>query len=45
MHIPVLLATHSGVSPKVAKVGPRMWLEEGDDLLAAYHELHIKVIG
>ena len=27
------------------KVGPKSWLAEGDDFLAAYHELHKQVIG
>jgi hypothetical protein len=26
-------------------VGPRTWLAEGDDFLAAYHELHKQVVG
>ncbi len=27
------------------KVGPRTWLAEGKDFLAAYHELHRQVVG
>jgi hypothetical protein len=27
------------------KVGPRTWLAKGEDLLAAYHELHKQVVG
>ncbi len=27
------------------KVGPRTWLAEGEDLLAAYHKLHRQVVG
>lgn len=27
------------------KVGPRTWLEEGEDFLEAYHELHRQVVG
>jgi hypothetical protein len=27
------------------KVGPRTWLAEGEDSLAAYHGLHKRVIG
>lgn len=27
------------------KAGPRSWLAEGEDFLAAYHELHKEVVG
>ena len=27
------------------RVGPRTWLAEGEDFLAAYHELHRQVVG
>ncbi len=27
------------------KVGPKTWIAEGDDFIAAYHKLHEQVVG
>jgi hypothetical protein len=42
----LLLPTSMGGKPIVGlKVGLRTWLAEGEDFLAAYHELHKQVVG